>query len=217
MCGGNLLNSERKSPSGPAPHQNFPGAAVAGRPHGTDGTDGTDGRRPLCRAAQPAPASHLPCTSGRCPEAARPWGRRTCRRAPSGTAGTGGSSHHCPPRTAWGLGKQGGVRGVPVPHLFPNKQHPTSSCPGGPSGPSCGLRPSPWHPIPPHRRLRPRPASASPIPQGPGVGILPPGPWSPFFYNARPSSPSGPHEGRLLQEGCPQPSLAGSQNLPVWS
>lgn len=53
--------------------------------------------------------AHLPCTSGRCPAAARQWGRRTRSKAPSETAGTGGSSRHCPPHTGCGLGTTGQV------------------------------------------------------------------------------------------------------------
>lgn len=111
-------------------------------------------------AAPPASRSlaHLPCTSGRCPEAAHQWGRHTRRRAPSGTAGTGGSSRRCSPHIACGLGRQGRREKVPERALDTHAHH--SRC-GHPPRPA----PSPTtrNPIffrapqrtPPLRRLSP--------------------------------------------------------------
>lgn len=81
-----------------------------------------DGRPLLPGRRSQHHTSHLPCTSCRCPAAARRWGRRTCRKAPSGTAGTGGSSPRCPPHTACGLEETG--QGEKVPEQGPRPPMP---------------------------------------------------------------------------------------------
>ena len=119
---------------------------------------------PRLVATPPASRSpaHLPCTSGRRPEAAHQWGRRTRRRAPSGTAGIGASSRRCSPRIACGLGKQGRSEKVPERALDTHARH--SRC-GRPPRPAPSSRPpttrnpifffrAPRRP-PPLRRLTP--------------------------------------------------------------
>lgn len=113
-----------KVPSGTSSPPTFPGGHRRMTPQGRTGRPLLPGRRSQRHA------SHLPCTSCRCPAAARRWGRRTCRKAPAGTAGRGGSSPRCPPHTACGLGETGqGER------KFRNRA-PTSHALGGPVCPS---------------------------------------------------------------------------------
>ena len=126
------------------------------------------------QAGSRASLAHLPCTSGRCPEAAHLWGRRRHRRAPAGTAGTDGSSRRCPPHTACGLWETG--PGDTVPELT----------------------------LDPHSRLARLGHPACPPPPPPN-----------FLQQETPST-SGPLHGHLPCGGHPQPSLAGSQDLPAW-
>lgn len=203
-----------KVPSGTCSPPTFPGGHHRTTPPGRTGRPLLPGRRSQRHA------SHLPCTSCRCPAAARRWGRRRCRKAPSGTAGRGGSSPRCPPHTACGLGEtgQGGRKfqnRAPRPPMpwepqcvpLPNRHPP------GASGVTTAPHPtSPLTPTTPGHQPPPTPPISPSLPHGPGVSIFPP----PIFYK-RPSSPAGPHKGHLLQEGHLQPSLAGSQNLPIWS